>query len=699
MSFDPFTPWQEPAEELERRTVGRDDVLGWLLAACESFLAGQPPTWRLIVGPRGAGKSHLLQLVRARLTRPGITVTWIGEDTPITSNADDLWERIWAPRDRWGWTEEPERRGPRLLLVEGLDRLAGALRPEGRWTLRHHLRESGAMLLGTAVDASFAAGEKEAFFGQLDAWALAPLSLADAGILFDRVTGEETGLSAASLTRREALLRMAGGSPRALLTLAEAVRGTEGDVVGAADGLLGGVQRLVTHYQQRFQELPPLGQQILDVVARAPRELTAGEVQTFTGASSAAVSQAARTLESAGALRRVPDADDARVSRYVLAEPLFRYWLEYRTSGVWAETRAAWFGRLLGEVFTRQELTDVWWRSPSEGVRGAIASSASKDLHYRAQDALLQASSRGEQELALERALELDLDPWDQHQWLWLLSLCKRSDLYSATAAWTAPGVDAVRTFASEIRDEPKQAFTRMLQTLSALSTTHGSQWLQMVGFTIDRLLAELDTRGRPWAPLKGSHADALAGLPFLRVQFALQGRRPTHPPLLTWTRLTRLTLEPATTDLQQMLGAAHQRRDLPFFTRVAVAMEAGGRSVNSNPRPERMAPAPDLLPKLLGTVEGFTWAGSIAGMSPEAATTAMEVLARTTTQPMIAAPEVSAWLTLGLRSPERFEALAARLHDRPTVQDARRLLRQLREREHGRLQPELELVWRAAFG
>ena len=430
MTLDPFTPWQEDPKALAARTVGPDAPQRWLLAACEEFLAGKRPTWCLVVGPRGSGKSHLLQLVRARISQDD-AVTWIGEDTATLADADALWARIWRAEDPWGWVPAAVEAPRRILFVEGLDRLLGGLRPEGRWTFRHHLQESGAFLVGTAISAALAGQEGEAFFGQLDTWILEPLGVDDARALFVRVSGEEDRApSPASLTRREALVGMAGGSPRAVVTLAEAVRGTEAGTLGAAEGLLRAVQRLVTHYQQRFHDLPPLGQQILETLARAPRELTAGEVQRFTGATTPAISASARLLEAAGALRRSADPDDARVSRYALAEPLFRYWLEYRSTPSWSATRAAWLGRLLGEVLTREELTDVWWQAPEGEIRDAVATQGdASPLIQRALIVFFRASGPEEQDEALHRALSLRCKGRKAQLWVFVLRLRERPDL------------------------------------------------------------------------------------------------------------------------------------------------------------------------------------------------------------------------------------------------------------------------------
>jgi DNA-binding MarR family transcriptional regulator len=695
MTLDPFTPWQESGEVLLARTVALDEALRWLVSACKAFLEDKRPTWCLVVGPRGSGKSHLLQLARTQLSDPDV-VTWVGEDTAGGTDADALWNRIWNPEDPWGWAPPAKRAERRILFVEGLDRLLGGLKPEGRWAFRHHLQESGAFLVGTALGAEIAAQSGEAFFGQLDTWGLEPLSLEAARELFLRVSGEaERAPVALTLTRREALLRMSGGSPRAIMVLAEAVQGTEGDALGAAEGLLQAVQRLVTHYQQRFHDLPPLGQQILEVLARAPRELTAREVQQHTGASSAAVSMTARTLESAGILHRQPDEADARVSRYSLAEPLFRYWLEYRTMPSWESTRSAWLGKLLGEVLTREELADVWWSAPPGHIRESIQATAREELENRAWVKLLEAKDAEQQEHALQRALHLGLSPEMRQLFIWRLLSQGRRDLLAQLESWRDdPASVALLDLAVGLQERrAKAAFVKALRALNGLAW---SPLLMVVNDSVRLLLNAMEPRGGPWKPLSPGDQELLASIPFLRARFAIEGRRITDPPLLEWERLLKLPIGMATLDLDALLAAAHQRQDAPFFARVASSMLESNDELPQCPRPELLAPAPALLVPLLcrPSPAALTWVASLAALSDSAAA---EVIDALDGHPSISTPEeISALLALGVRSPERFEALARALGDHASVTEARRTLRQLNERAHGRLQPELEEVWKA---
>jgi DNA-binding MarR family transcriptional regulator len=350
---DLFAPWQEEPERLRARTVGREQELQWLVSTAEAALAGKRPLSCLLVGDRGSGKSHLLALARATLSQPE-AICWVGEQTPLSADAGALWARIWRAEEGWGCLRAVESNLRRLLFVDGLDRLLEALGPQERWSFRHHLQERGTWLAGTAHEAALAAKSDEAFFGQLDTWALDPLSEPDSERLFAKVSGEDgQPCSGARQSRRQALLLLAAGNPRAVTVLADTVAGPEGEGCDAAGALGSALQRMAPHYQSRFAALPPLGQQICEVLAREPRALLAGEVQRQIGASSAAVSGAARGLEALGLLQRTPDEQDARASRYALKEPLFRAWLESSRCLAGREARIAVAVGLLADVLLR----------------------------------------------------------------------------------------------------------------------------------------------------------------------------------------------------------------------------------------------------------------------------------------------------------------------------------------------------------
>ena len=102
------------------------------------------------------------------------------------------------------------------------------------------------------------------------------------------------------------------------------------------------------HYQLLFRDLPGQGQQLVELMALAPRALSPTEMSARLGMSPAQVSTIARRLLDNGVLR---SRQEGRRSWYSLSEPLFRYWLEYR-SAPWSQTRVGLIARLLEALGT-----------------------------------------------------------------------------------------------------------------------------------------------------------------------------------------------------------------------------------------------------------------------------------------------------------------------------------------------------------
>lgn len=649
MKLDPFTPWQEDPASLAARHVGRREVLDWLVRGCTAFLEGRRPPWLYLVGPRGSGKSHLARMAANDVPPTGLEVVYVGEDIPLMQSADLLWERMSGRPLEWrGPMLAADRAsGRRLVVVEGFDRQLDALGSEGRWQLRHLLQEAeDVFLVGTGTSTSWLRGEAEAFHGQLDVWALEPLSHVEAVELFERVSGEaDRAPSPEFLTRRQTLVHLAGGNARAVVILARAVAGSGHDTMGAAEGLRTAVQDLVPHYQQRFRDLPPLGQRIVELLAVAPRELMAGEIQEALDVSSSAVSMTAKTLEAAGTLSR---RADGRRSLYSLSEPMFRYWHEYRTAP-WDQTRIGWLAHLLGAVLTRHELQDVWWTDPT---RMAVAWS------------------------------KAPVDEW--------------------LGSWShdAPVVAAMRRFCRDLRDQPSRWRATFLRLVDELADIEANPDMGVLSDVVRELLDRTEPRGAPWT-LNVQEQELLAEVPFLRARFSNEGRLATHPPLLKWERLTAIDLESAP-DIAELLEAAHQRRDVRFFRRLAVAAKERGASVLLCLRPEVPAPDTDALAAILPSEDlavTLTWAASFADIAAESWARVLDRLAlqsRFEAGPMEWFIQV-ALLSLRQRNEERFAALRSLLSAQEGLFAAvERLSLLLQEGARGLLHPELELVARA---
>lgn len=705
--LDPFTPWQEDPDQLEARTVGRSEPAAWLTAACDAYLDGGSPSWCLVTGARGAGKSHLLQLVRHRITDPA-AVTWIGEDTPVEPDAARLWQRLQGAPSRWGWRPEPEStRTRRLLFVEGFDRLLAALKPIERWSLRHELAESGYFLVASAVSPSIATGQDDAFFGQFDTWSIGGLDLEQAEALFIAVSAEDVQAEPGVLKRRKALVHLAGGSPRAIVTLGNAVRNCRPDEVGTAEGLLQAIQTLVTHYQQRFHDLPALGQQILVALAEAPRQLTATEVKDITGSTSAHVSAIARVLEAAGTLVRTPDVRDKRVAHYALAEPMFRYWLEYRTTPSWEQTRVSWFARLLAEVLSPEQVLNVWWSSPPGVAREAVESTHHPvQLFLRAMAGLREDPSNAS--AIVDRVLELKgHDAWmvtllaarlvDMGLDASVDDLCKRVP--------ASPILSACVDFLNSLQTgDSRSVFVRLLREHGHHHSSSALGWA---------LLRRVPREQQTWERFTPDEASDVIPIPFLRIGL-LEAPWPGKPPLLQWEAIAEFDLEGAP-DVQALVALATRHGDAAIFRRGCDELQrrlddpkysAGTQGFFLEcPDPACPAPDSDSLAGLLWARESnaceghMSWLASCASMTEKNFGSLLQRFQRREFLydfPMFREANVTALLALALRDRERFQTLASCQPESPSIRQAIHTLEQLDERANGPLQPELELVWQA---
>ncbi len=379
---DLYSPWDDPEERVSGRHVGREEEERALRLSVQAFVAGGAPLPVYVFGPRGCGKSHLLVRLRTAVehdaSEAGAAVVVVPEDIPEMGDVDALLARM-DPRRRPAWTtwthgpEPPEAPGvPRLVLFEGFDRQLRALARKDRRVLRKRLEGLPRVHLiatGVALGPELTRRD-EAFHAAFDPLPLGPLGEEDARRLLERLGGDASSLSPSG---RETLLTLAGGSPRALVALGEACRDPE--VPSVVAGLRRVISGFTSHYQLRYRDLSPLGQRALEVLALAPREVRSGEIAARLGQSTAGASTLLARLADAGVVRR---RAEGRRAWYRLAEPLFRFWIEYRTSS-WEETRVGWLAGLLESLLTPEELAGTWWAGGSEEERQAALAAISRD--------------------------------------------------------------------------------------------------------------------------------------------------------------------------------------------------------------------------------------------------------------------------------------------------------------------------------
>jgi len=687
---DLYTPWREDLLVLEARHVGRAELLDHLVSIVSSFCDGKRPLPILVFGTRGAGKSHLLTMLagraRRRLERAGIKTAHVPEDIPALKTAADFLTRIadanagpaWR---RWKSAHATPTNEPTLVIFEGLDRQLASLGVDERRNLRRELGALPYLLIGSGVTLhEVFTGREEAFFGAFDPYPIEPLDDDEAAELLRNQLGTAT-LNA----RHLALVALAGGSPRTLLALAAACR--QAPDGWAADDLYHVVHDFTAHYQIRFKDLAPQGQSVVELLAMAPRELTPTEMGASLGMTATMSSTVARRLVTEGVAKR---RKDGRQARFALAEPPFRFWLEYRNAP-WTETRVRWLGRLLQTLLSAEELGALSIRHADAELRAAASSALPNDeaAAGAAFDEALRAPADDQREHfeGLARA-----HPMAFAQKSFRLTR-EGAELPAALASVLAEG--DMRPFAIAaglVAGAPRQRLRLLLK--SPQSPVVG--WL-FADLALRHLWPDV-VPGRAWS-LTAQERKAGARLPYLRATLLTRGKRPSDPPLLTESEILRaLEGHEYLADAWRLIGVAclhdHGRLFAATLRRIPwLSLEC--------PTPATGAPsaADEVGRAIVASADNgwrqFTWAATIARMDPLVAEDTISALA-THAAPDDAPEAIDlALAALATQAPDRYaqlcEALGADWSE--TVARVDLLLDQLSEAAHGRLHPELALV------
>ena len=711
MSVDLYSPWRQP-EVAARLHVGRQRELDAICSSARAFVGGAASLPMYVFGPRGVGKSHLLTMVRERLDGElrDAQLVWVPEDIPEQRSAEALLARmaIGARPRRWTrWRGDRARNtssqppaGRRIVLLEGLDRQLHALGSSGRHALRRLLDDRDDLwLVGTGVSLSTAlTGREEAFYGAFDLRPLQPLGDDEAVVLLDAAAGEAEGeLGRSWYARRRTMVALAGGNPRALVALAQAERRHPD---GWASQQLHDVLRDFTaHYQMRFRDLSPQHQQMVALLAESPRELTPSDFARELQSSASQMSVQAGRLVDDGVLQHRTAGDkgrDRRQTWYSLAEPLFRFWLEYRNAS-WDETRAGWLGRLLQAMMSPQELAQAWWDHPDEEIRAAagrmLTAAQCSQAWRKLYDEVVRATV-DELPLLIDRARQLEPSPM-----LYMLV----SRLLEANRGELLAGLDdplALLCFDEQVRHQrqtPRDAFIQLVETLA--EPPLADAWSLL--FALRGCVAVLSRhrRGGPWR-LRDAERRQLAQVPVFRAYFAEHGRLASHGPMLDTSDILA-ELDRAAPDAGELILTGVVRDDARLVQRAAEMFGPDSPwlfapcPVPATPQPRAAADSILAAARRCGpsTPALITWAASFASASEDAFSAILETLP--------SAPD--AWgehselalVALALRDRSRFDRVEGAITDawRETFERASLLADQLGEAERGQLHPELETL------
>ena len=356
-----------PEEMLERLFVVRQPVLEALMKRIKTLGHTPSPHHTLLVGPRGAGKTHLISLVYHRsksLTDPSnsnsnskpLRIAWLPEDPWTLVSYGRLLaailERVVPNFDNLKSTEPQldahirhtsREDGPILVLAENLDQILDAIGDAGQQKLRNLLQtESGILIIAstTRLDRSLSS-HAAPFFGFFDTIRLDPFSPEEAREMLTTLAREANNSELAkrlsdneSLARIHTIAHLAGGQPRLWALLGSAL--TVEDLRDLTTLLLNRFDDLTPYYQEQLARLSPMQRLIVAELATADHPLPVKDLAERIGYDQRSTAKAVSDLTERGWLKPTSTIFTALLDRrrtyYDLAEPLARLAFQIKDS-------------------------------------------------------------------------------------------------------------------------------------------------------------------------------------------------------------------------------------------------------------------------------------------------------------------------------------------------------------------------------
>ncbi len=441
-----FTPSAQDPQVLEAITVQREPLIAQMVEDALDLAGGA--RHRLLIGPRGMGKTHILALVasRVRAADSGSHVlAWLEEDpwaigtyekflaaiiARVAEEQDDPELVDAAKRLRAGGTGD-ELDGEQVLrdalgesrlvlLVENLDEVFRRIDVSGQERFRAFLENWDRILVLASAPQLFEGVQlhESPFYGFFAITHLEELSLDSANRLM-RLIAEQRGddelaefLGTDTARRRLAAIEaLAGGHPRIWLLLSGCVS------IRAIDELvplfLEALDDLTPYYQDRLHELGDQQQELVVLMSEAGGALSNRALSELSGIAQNQVATMLKHLCDRGYVRRaeIPAelaTGDARMSHWELREPLMRLCLDLKQAKgeplrMVVEFLRAWYGpRLLDELAVLPSTARLAVTYAEEAFRTLEGELPSEDLF------------RGSPEEMVERVeLGLSLTPED----------------------------------------------------------------------------------------------------------------------------------------------------------------------------------------------------------------------------------------------------------------------------------------------
>lgn len=353
-----YSPWIVDPKVLHALLVGRDDLRRHLVTSLREVAVRGGGRYELVVGPRGAGKSHLLALVHAALVADDaagekFVVAALGEEESIASFASLLGRLLRAMPAEPGLPDPHAQflvlqQGPLptaaeratalikgrlkgralIVFVENLDMLFAAIGRPGQQHLRRLLQTEGnwSIMAGSRTAEVGFLKESEPFFRTFNRNELGPLNSEECREMLRRLSVHMGKVALADflasrqgLARVKALCTFTGGNPRAMaLVFPYLTREGLDDLVQSFYAF---ADELTPYFQEQLARLPPGQATLLEALAENWRPMTVKALAQATFTPETTASSQLRRMQKDHLVHAVKHG---RHTLYEVAEPLYR---------------------------------------------------------------------------------------------------------------------------------------------------------------------------------------------------------------------------------------------------------------------------------------------------------------------------------------------------------------------------------------
>ena len=350
MAFFKFTPDLIDKIDLEKISVGQDELIQNCVERIKNSVNNNSTSQILFLGPRGIGKSHtLLRIFHSLYNSNRVTTIRLAEEEYSISSLDDLCRRILENLNvsydgknattccRNKLSELKNSGRPAVLFVENLQMLFEQIRPDlGK--LRSIIQSDQSLcIVGSALTyLDSISSPDEPFYRFFDVNHLQGLTEEQVFELIKKrlVLSKKDFLTKQlkeHVGRISGICLLTGGNPRLIHMLAEVIV-HKNSLEDLERNLLLLLDQLTPFYQARMETMSGEQRKVFDTIALADGPLSPIEIAKRLNISkpSIVVTQL-RRLQKNGLVENVKFSNK-RGTRYQIIERLYRIWRELRST-------------------------------------------------------------------------------------------------------------------------------------------------------------------------------------------------------------------------------------------------------------------------------------------------------------------------------------------------------------------------------